>query len=223
MRNKFTTRKKIFAVLASGLVLGIGGTMTLASWTDTEWAFGGAGTASGIGTSTFSIDQNADNPFLASSAFANHPTNPGNALSFTLGSLALTPGDAVYAPVALTNSAASVAGSLVLQPAVIATGVTISDAGSLLSSALHLSIGVQSTNSGVVPFTCNAAGFASFTPIQTDLTGLFTARTATTEALPSGGSQVQHYCFKITLPLGASTALQGRTTAPAWQFIGTSN
>jgi predicted ribosomally synthesized peptide with SipW-like signal peptide len=225
MRNKFSTRKKIFAVLAAGLVVGIGGTMTLASWTDTEWALGGNGTAAGVGTSTFSVDQNADNPFLAGSTFSNHSTlATANPLSFSTGALALTPGDTVYAPVALTNSATSIAGALALQPAVIATGVTVNDTGSLLSSALHLSISAVSTAAGGVPPTCDAAGFALFTKvIQTDVTGLFTTHVATSETLPAAGSNVQHYCFKITLPTGSPSTLQGRTTAPVWQFVATSN
>lgn len=225
MRNKFSTRKKIFAVLASGLVLGIGGTMTLASWTDTEWAQGGNGTAAGVGTSTFSVDQNADNPFsTTTSTFTNHATAAtANPLSFSMGALTLTPGDTIYAPVALTNSAASVGGNLVLQTGAVSTLATINDTGSLLSSALHLSIGEIVTPASVAPPTCDLAGYGGFTPIQTDSVGLFTTHTATTEVLPAAGTKVAHYCFKITLPTDSLANLQGRTTAPVWQFIATSN
>jgi predicted ribosomally synthesized peptide with SipW-like signal peptide len=222
-----STRKKVFAILAAGLVVGIGGTMTLASWTDTEWAYGGNGAGGpGVGTSTFQIDQDATNPFVAPGTFTNHDTNPGNSLSFGVGALALTPGDVVYAPVAITSIPNSIAGTVVLNAAVPATGVATNDPATLLGNTLHLSIGVISEPLGTVPPTCNLAGFGAFTPLLTDATGIYSAPAATAEALtvPPAAKNVLHYCFKIQLPATAtSTAFQGLTVAPAWSFTGTSS
>jgi predicted ribosomally synthesized peptide with SipW-like signal peptide len=221
-----STRKKIFAILAAGLVVGVGGTMTLASWTDTEWAYGGNGAGGpGVGTSTFQIDQDASNPFVAPGNFTDHPTDPGDSLSFGVGALALTPGDTVFAPVAITSIPTSIAGTLVLNAAVPATGVTINDPASLLANTLHLSVGVISEPLGTVPPLCNAATFGSFTTLLSDATGIYSAPAATAEALTiAPAKNVLHYCFKIQLPSTAtSSAFQGLTVAPAWSFTGTSN
>ena len=56
-RRRFD-RRKVMAVAAAGLVLGVGASVTLAAWTDTEWVFGGNGAGGpGVGTSTFEVQQ----------------------------------------------------------------------------------------------------------------------------------------------------------------------
>ncbi len=176
-----------------------------------------------MGTSTFSVDQDASQPFVAPGTFTDHSTAPGNSLAFGVGALALTPGDVVYAPVALKSSATSVAGTVVLNAAVAASGITVSDAGNTLQAALHISIGVLTAAPTVAGATCDAAGFASYTPLLADTAGLFTAPAATAEALSAAGGNVLHYCFRITLPAGSPTSLEGHTIAPSWQFTATSN
>lgn len=214
------------AILAGGLVLGVGGAATAAVWTDTEWVFAGngAGTGPGVGTSTFEVVQNTDSPLFAT-AFDSEPANPGGALSFAPNALAMTPGDVVLASVALKTTPASIAGTLQLRQAVdadpLATPAT-DGPGDPLWTALHLSIGVSSTN-----VACTAASFttppAGFTVILTDQTGLSgPGAIAGTQALAAAGGTTQYYCFMVTLPLGASDTLQGHTVAPAWLFDGTS-
>jgi predicted ribosomally synthesized peptide with SipW-like signal peptide len=228
------TRNKIFAVLAGGLVVGVGTAVTLATWTDTEWAFGGnaAGTGPGVGTSTFAVQQNVTNPYAVGSAFTQAQTNPGSTLKFTLNPLALTPGDSVYAPIALETSATSVAGTLQLNPAVAATGITAVDAGNALFNNLRLAVGVVSTAPTAAPPTCDAAGFASFTPITVANggVGLGSAPATATQSLSAATGNVLHYCFRISMPATTDplvggvtiTQLQGRSVAPAWSFTGTS-
>ncbi|WP_449278286.1 SipW-dependent-type signal peptide-containing protein [Leucobacter sp. GX24907] len=80
---------KARAVLAGGLVLGVGAAITLAAWTDQEWVSGV------FGSGTFGIEGSANG-----GAFGEHPTDTQAAdLSFALGTGeadALTPGDEVY-------------------------------------------------------------------------------------------------------------------------------
>ena len=73
------------AVLAAGLVLGIGTAATLAAWTDTENATGGFG-ASVFGTES----QSAGSP-----TYASNTTAPGATLSFD--ATAMSPGTSFYA------------------------------------------------------------------------------------------------------------------------------
>jgi len=222
--SRSTTRNKILAVLAAGVVLSVGGALTLAAWNDTEWVFGGnaAGTGPGIGTTTFEVQQDVSKPFAAPGTFSDHETNPGQALIFGTGALALTPGDVVYAPVALRSTTASVAGTLQLNAATTATGITINDTGNLLGNALVLSVGTATTTTGNPP-TCDLAGFGSYTPIALTGTGLTAVPAVGTQSLTAAGANTQHYCFRISLPSNAPDTVQGRTVAPAWAFTATSN
>ncbi|MGX9899679.1 SipW-dependent-type signal peptide-containing protein [Arthrobacter sp. SA17] len=71
----FSTRRKdkVRALLAGGLVLGIGAAFTLAAWTDNEWVFGGAGPDDdNPGTKTYAMEQNTVAPF-ASGTWTDEP------------------------------------------------------------------------------------------------------------------------------------------------------
>lgn len=214
---------KVKAVLAGGAVLGLGATVTLAAWTDTEWVFAGnaAGDGPGLGTSSFEVEQNTTNPY-AEATYVQNETNPGGALRFGVSALSLTPGDSVYAPVALRTVAGSIAGNVTLQPAVPATGITVTDANQALYNALTVRVAVSTTTT-----TCNAAAFTAGTIIANG--PLATTGASAGQALSAAGGNVQHYCFEITLPANPTlpggtqlSALQGRTAAPAWDFAAVS-
>jgi predicted ribosomally synthesized peptide with SipW-like signal peptide len=214
------TRNKVMAIASAGLIVGVGTAMTLATWTDTEWDFAGAGGVPGLGTSTFVVQQNASNPYVAGN-FASFNTAPGNALTFSPGALTLSPGDTVAAPVALETTNASVAGTLQLQPAV-ASGVAITDPGGLLAAALVVGVGWVSVAPGTAVPACTALPNA-YTAIPMTGTGLGATPVAVPQNLLASKGNVLHYCFTITLPAGSPTTLQGRTVSPAWSFLATSN
>lgn len=210
-------------MLAGGAVLGLGATVTLAAWTDTEWVFAGnaAGNGPGLGTSAFEVEQNTTSPYTEAT-FVQNESNPGGALKFGVTALALTPGDSVYAPVALRTVAGSIAGTVTLQPAVSATGITTTDANLALYNALTVRVAVSTTAT-----TCNAAAFTAGTIIANG--PLATTGASTGQTLSAAGANVQHYCFEITLPANPTlpngttlSALQGRTAAPAWDFAAVS-
>ena len=210
---------KVKAILAGGAVLGLGATVTLAAWTDTEWVFAGnaAGDGPGLGTSSFEVEQNTTSPYTEAT-FVQNESNPGGALTFGVSALSLTPGDSVYAPVALRTVAGSIAGTVTLQPAAPATGLAVTDANQALYNALTVRVAVSPTTT-----TCNAAAFTAGTTIASG--PLATTGASAGQALSAASGNVQHYCFEITLPanptLPAGTqlsALQGRTAAPAWNF-----
>lgn len=87
-------RNKILAVLAGGIVLGVGATVTLASWNDSEYAFGGNGSSGpGVGTSTFDVQQDATSPWVSPGTFADFPTPTSpNRMTFTVSATAMSPG-----------------------------------------------------------------------------------------------------------------------------------
>jgi hypothetical protein len=215
LRNR-RTRNKVMAVASAGLVVGVGAAMTLATWTDTEWDFAGAGGVPGLGTSTFVVQQNVANPYSATGFNQNH-NNPGDALDFETGALTLSPGDSVAAPVAYQTTSASIAGTLQLQAAVPASGVTANDPTNALWNALQLKVGVVSvTPTGVTP-ACTAS-LTGFSSIPMTGTGLGAVPANVPLPLQAATGNTLHYCFVVTLPAGSPSTLQGLTVAPAWQF-----
>lgn len=93
--------RKVAAILAGGLVLGIGTMATLASWNDSEYA------SATFTSGTFKLQGSADGATFADHAVAGDAAS----LSFTAPFNNLTPTDTVYAPFAVrltadtTNSA----------------------------------------------------------------------------------------------------------------------
>lgn len=112
--TKSRRNRKVAAIAAGMLVVGVGATYTLASWTDSEWVWGGADGTPGIGTSSFNIEQNTS-ASLADEEWTDAPTNSGGSLTFQLNPTGLTPGDSIYAPVALRAGADSVQGEVTLK------------------------------------------------------------------------------------------------------------
>lgn len=208
--------RQIAAIAAGALFIGVGATYTLASWTDSEWVWGGAegddGDTPGVGTSEFGVEQNRTADL--SGDWENHSENPGGALTFTgADALALTPGDVVYSQVALQTIDDSVAGSVTLAGAVPAENVAAADTGDLLWDAIEVDVYTTADTS----LTCDATGVASWTQIVTD-ESLDTGATASQD-LTADGASPQLYCFVLTLPdTPENQDLQGRTIAPAWEF-----
>ena len=221
------TTRKVIALAAGGAVLCIGVSATLAAWTDSEWVFGGNGAGGpGIGTSTFEVEQNTVAPF-ADGTWTHQEENPGGELSFGLAALALTPGEAVYAPMALRTAADSVAGTVTLQSAVGAAGVTADDPGGLLFDALQVRVATDAD-----PFTCAASAFAGGAedPAVIADGALSTTGGSAAQALAAEAGSVQYYCFEVSLPSplvpAAGSTIEdymGRSVAPAWQFVGASS
>jgi len=218
-------RTKFFALAAGGTLVVGGLGYTLASWTDTEWVFGGDGSGGGgIGTSGFEVEQNTTAPFAAA-GFVSDETNPGGALAFSVDALALSPGTVTYAPVALRTTADSIAGDVVLRAAVPATGLARQDDGDLLWDALRVRVATTTSTTAA----CDATAFATPGAVIADGALGTTAATAT-QRLAAAGASTQVYCFEVSLPespaLPAGTpvdVLQGRTAAPAWQFAAESD
>lgn len=153
MSRRINRRTRKIAALTGGLlVVGIGATYTLASWNDSEWVWGGASGGPGIGTSGFEIEQNT----VASGAavWVDEESNPGGALTFTPGALALSPGDSVYAPVSLRTKAGSLGGDVTLQGAVAASGVT--PIAGLSNAALGTAAGTAQALAAATPTVAGA-------------------------------------------------------------------
>ena len=203
---------RVRALLAGALVLGLGSSVTLASWTDSDFATGS------FGASVFQTESNATKPYDASAAWNTSDVPPGAALVFD--AVSMSPGTSVYAPFAIRTKAGSVAGEVVLgAPSVASSGTGDAELGAALRYRV------------VRPATCEAS---SFTGSPSFVVGGVAAEPLTSgqaagvvNPLP-GATATQpgvptQFCFEVTLPAGASNALQGQTATATWQFTATSS
>jgi predicted ribosomally synthesized peptide with SipW-like signal peptide len=181
--------RKVAAILAGGLVLGVGTMATLASWNDSEYA--GATFTSGKFVFQGSLD---------GTNYSDHATSgAAAALSFTAPVSNLTPNDVVAAPFAVrlgngtTNSAA----------------VSLSVA-STTSSVANLTYEVLTTSS----FGCTTS--TSGTPIVAAGTALTAGTASFNLTKPTAGDGTPVYlCFKVT---AGNSLAQSQTGTATWLF-----
>ncbi|GAA1315482.1 SipW-dependent-type signal peptide-containing protein [Leucobacter albus] len=186
------------ALLAGALVLGVGGTLTLAAWTDTEIARG-AFTAS-----QFAIEGSTDG-----STFSEHPSSGPAALSFSVNSSTMSPGATSYARfVVRTTSATNVAGAVALG------GATVTGTG----LGAFLKYGVRTIPAGAA---CDATSFASGAVVVPNDSALSVGATGAQPLVAAAGAVVA-YCFAVSLPPGTSNAAQGLNASATWTLTATS-
>ncbi|MHC6177931.1 hypothetical protein [Glutamicibacter sp. X7] len=122
------------AVLAGGLVLGVGAATTLAAWTSSQYA------QSSVGTSIFALESTVD--ATGSTGWADYPQ--GAAAQLNLDAAALSPGARKTASFLVrTTSASTVGGALVPKLALVPTSKTGSLPSYLQYSLESVSIGTS--------------------------------------------------------------------------------
>jgi len=195
---------KLRAVLAGGLVVGIGVTVTLASWVDREF-----GSAS-FTASTFDTESTSA---ATSTGWASNASAPGAALTFN--ATAMSPGTLQYATLNVrTTAGTSVPGTIVLTSATT-TGT--------LPAVLEYRLVRTATTSTA----CNAAAFTGSTYIAGAATPTYLAPTtvpgvAVSSTLAAAGGEIR-YCFEVRMQTTAATSYQGATGTITWQFAATSD
>lgn len=199
-RRRRLIRRRIQAVLAGGVVLGVGASATLASWNDSEYA-----------TATFTSGRFGIEGSLDGASFGKHnPTvnpNPTSAatLSFTPVFAAMYPGAVSYAPFVVRTTAGSLAGRVQLV------------AGTPTGLLTDLRYGVRLTSS--VTNCKDGTGYATGTVVVADNSTLTTGGGLL--GIQGNSSSPQVYCFAVVLPLTAGNAMQNQTLAQTWQFSAT--
>ncbi len=189
-------RRKVAAVLAGGLVVGVGTMATLATWNSAEYASG-----------TFTAGKFNLQGSVDQTAFSDYESAPGAGLSFSTPVSALTPGDTVYAGYALRLDKNSSNAGAVVVSAQAGTG----DVSNLTYSLFTTNAKGCSDTSTIV------------TKVVADGTAVGTVGSPTTftVAKPSGGSDGApvYLCFKVT---AGSSLQQGQTGTATWKFTATS-
>jgi predicted ribosomally synthesized peptide with SipW-like signal peptide len=203
---------RVRALLAGALALGLGGSVTLASWTDSDFASGS------FGASVFQTESNVTKPYDSLGTWSTNDVSPGATLVFN--ATAMSPGTAFYAPFAIRTKAMSVAGTVVLGiPVVTSSGTGVADLGAALRYRVVRSATCQaSAFTGSPDFVVGSDGVKPLTAGQD--AGVVNALAAATATLPGAETQ---FCFEVSLPAGANNALQGQTATATWQFTATSS
>lgn len=203
-RAALSRGRKVKALLAGGLVLGIGSAATMAAWTDNE-----ASTAS-FGSGTFAIQTSVD----------GQNWDSGAQMKFNASNM--YPGSIVYAPVFVRTTA-----STSYDAEITASAEGISTSNAFVDALVYKSVVQQITPSAAPSFSCGpelftaGAEYAFGTP-----TGAIALKTA---ASPNGkqvaskaSSNVLAYCFQVQLKVDASSEAQGKSATHTWTFAGQS-
>lgn len=192
-RSRSDRRRMLLALIAGGVVLGVGTAVTLAVWNDSEFA-----------TGTFSSGQFDLQGSTDGAAFDSSPAAPGKTLTFELAADALSPGAVVYAPFAVQLSSDSD----------YAASVTLAQqVGGTIGAGLSYSV----YDVGTFGATCSAATPPTGTALVADraatAAGTVDAFDLTAAATPT------NLCFVVTAGSGLP---QGATGTVTWEFAGTS-
>ncbi|HWS49526.1 MAG TPA: SipW-dependent-type signal peptide-containing protein [Microbacterium sp.] len=200
--------RRIRAVLASGLVFGVGAAMTLAAWNDSEHT-----------NATFTAGRFGIVGAVDGVTFSEHPAAPGATLNFAVAPAAMVPGTTTYALFSVRTTPSSVAGNLQLSASATPGGTGL---------AAHLTYGVRVIPAATAPAatTCNSATYNAATDPTAVVvpagSALTTGATASRPISANGGATV-NYCFAVTLPITAPNAAQGLTMSQTWQILGTAS
>lgn len=207
---KKDNQRKVLAILAGGLVLGVGVAVTLAAWNDSEFANGTftAGSFNLEGSVAGDVDAN----------YSDHNVDDGDAaaaLAFDLPTGVvddMSPGDVVYAGFWVRLAAGTTTGATL-----VGNGTTADPAAT--SNSDQLSYDVYQLAPGATCDDTTATG----TPVATGATldaqtgvGLIPLTEGADAATP--GTAVQ-LCFAVT---AGGDLEQGLTTNATWEFSATS-
>lgn len=188
-------RRKVAAVLAGGLVLGIGAATTMAAWTDSQQAT--ATFAAGVFTLVSSVD---------GSAWADHAQ--GNPAVLALGTSGMSPGDSGFGYLDVkTSSASTLGGTVVLEAA---TAGFSSDAG--MVSALEFRAKALAAGA-----TCDATALAG-----SAFVAVTSAPAIAPQTIKAAGNDALRYCLEVRMVANADDAVQGKSANMIWTVRGTS-
>lgn len=198
-------RRRLGALLAGGLVLGIGSLATIAAWTDTENATGS------FAASVFDTEsQSAGSP-----TYASRTTAPGAALTFA--ATGMSPGVSFYAWLNVrTTPATNVAGTIALTAAANNGGGLV---GALQYRAVRMTAANPTASCGAAAFTGSpafiAGGASSYLPVTQ------VPASPTASAIGAAGAQLG-FCFEVRIAAGSANSYQGQTATVTWTFTSTS-
>ena len=194
-----TLSRRLRAILAGGLVLGVGAAVTLAAWTDQETASGS------FNASVFNTESSVDRVTWA------HNTNPPVA-TFTAAT-GMSPTTSTFSPFNIRTTAATSVGGTVSLTALTRTGI--------LTDVLEYRIARLATTTTVCNVTNIAAGTFIVGGTSTWVAASAALPAPVTSAIGAAGSELR-YCIDVRIASGAANSYQGTSGTLTWTFTATS-
>ncbi|CAD5992201.1 SipW-dependent-type signal peptide-containing protein [Agreia sp. COWG] len=186
-----TKRGIVRAILAGGLVLGVGAAVTLAAWNDSEFA------SSAFGAGSFDLEGQES----LAAGFTDHEAAPGAPLEFGLAPENLSPGDVVYAPFALRLDDATTNDATI---SIASTGTGV--------NAANLSYAITTT----ATFGCDAATVGTaLVPALTPTTASPTATFTLAQGAAGAPGAAVNLCLIVT---AGTTLAEGAAADVTWEF-----
>jgi len=192
---------RVRAILAGGLVLGIGAAATLAAWTTNENATGT------FGASIFNTQSSS-----SAGVWASNTTAPGVALVFN--ATGMSPTVSHYATLNVrTTPTTNVAGNVTLTSA--------TPAGALAPVLEYRAVQVSAAA------TCTSTTFSSGSPLYVAGSSSTYLAVSAVPAVPiqapiaAAGGEIR-YCFDVRVQSGAASSYQGNNATVTWLFTATS-
>lgn len=216
-QEKKSTKKStiVKAVLAGGLVLGVGGAITLAAWTGNEFATG-TFTSGSFGIEGSTVDTNL------AAAFSSHAASPGATLSFSLENDNVSPNNTYYQPYALrtasgTATQASITASIVSSGAFQGVSYALYDLGAGTAGTAFTCDADSIVNATtLIPTTSLAVAVTE--PAVLPLSSTLTLAAGTSGASPTAGAP-ENLCWVVTTGDTSDAGLaQNASSTAIWQF-----
>jgi predicted ribosomally synthesized peptide with SipW-like signal peptide len=196
--SRHRTFTRVRAVLAGALVLGVGASVTLASWSDSEYAAGQ------FTASTFRLESSTETIAWRDS------TSTG--ASLVVNATGLSPESSKFAWLKIRTTAASTLGGKVT--------LTGSTPDGDLSPALEY-------RAVLTDAACDSSAFSTAATYIGGSSSTYLPAASvqgTPVAVPVGAPLDElSYCFDVRIKAGADTSYQGKSATVTWLFTGTSD
>ncbi len=182
-------------------MFGVGATLTLAAWNDSEYAAGE------FAASVFATEANPGSGWVS--------TTEGSPATLAFSATAMSPGVSHYAYLDVRTTAATTTGGTIALSSATTAGAL---AGALEYRAVLIGSGV----------TCEAAAFSGSPTwvaggASSYLPGGTMPASPPSTALQAAGGNTLRYCYDVRVASGAANSYQGTTGTLTWGFVATSS
>lgn len=194
------------ALLAGGLVLGVGATATLAAWNDSEYA------GAEVTASTFDVEGSVNGGEFSDHASAETAAE----LQFDPALPQISPGESGFLQFSVrTTSDSTAAGTVGMQtPTVDAAGAEE------LAAGLRYAVRVMPAGSACAAPLFESAAAPVVVPNGTELGA---AVDPNANDLQAGAGNAVDYCVRISLLDSTDNGAQGESVSITWQFLAESS
>lgn len=200
--KKTTRRRKVQAVMAGGLVLGVGAVVTLAAWNDSEFAEGIFGAAD------FNLQGSTDGV-----VFEDHETEDA-AATMDFAADNIIPGETVYAPFSVRLDADTTVGGTIEEENGIEVVASEGD------NVEHLSYSVYAG-----PETCDADGATTGTEVAggADLSAAVGSTNSITLDPGTEGEAGEEVALCFVVTADSEELIEDGDTTATWHVLATSD